>query len=190
MFPSTPTIRAGSPRFFAELLGGRALPFPAVIDGSWVALAGDERGTMIEIYPRGTELHAGRRRGTARTGVAGRAAPPQRDAHGDRHRTGPRPRSARSRRAKAGPPNIACAAAAFGVIELCGRGLPDGRGADRRRCSAEYLDAITIENWETMLGMRSDSRRGASDGNRHSLALMRVIGSSGLRSRRPSSGSG
>ncbi|MFC7498328.1 hypothetical protein ACFQRC_03735 [Enterovirga sp. GCM10030262] len=42
---------------FAEIWGGVALPFPSVIDGSWVALAGDERGTMIEVYPRGTELH-------------------------------------------------------------------------------------------------------------------------------------
>jgi len=33
------------------------LPFPAVTDGSWAALAGDERGTLIEVYPRGTELH-------------------------------------------------------------------------------------------------------------------------------------
>lgn len=43
--------------FIAELWGGEALPFPSVIDGSWVALAGDDRGTMIEFYPRGTELH-------------------------------------------------------------------------------------------------------------------------------------
>ncbi len=43
--------------FFAEIWGGEALPFPAVIDGSWAALAGDDRGTMIEVYPRGTEIH-------------------------------------------------------------------------------------------------------------------------------------
>ena len=31
---------------FAEIWGGVALPFPSVIDGSWVALAGDERGRL------------------------------------------------------------------------------------------------------------------------------------------------
>lgn len=41
---------------FAELWGGIATPFPPVISGSWIALAGDDRNTMIEVYPRGTEL--------------------------------------------------------------------------------------------------------------------------------------
>lgn len=40
----------------AELFGGRAAPFPPVAQGSWVALAGDERNTLVEVYPRGTEL--------------------------------------------------------------------------------------------------------------------------------------
>ena len=40
----------------AELWDGQATPFPPVIEGSWVALAGDERNTVIEVYPRGTEL--------------------------------------------------------------------------------------------------------------------------------------
>lgn len=41
----------------AELMGGRAAPFPPVAEGSWFALADDGRGSMIEVYPRGTELH-------------------------------------------------------------------------------------------------------------------------------------
>ena len=40
----------------AELWGGRAIPFPPVMAGSWVALAGDERNSSVEIYPRGCEL--------------------------------------------------------------------------------------------------------------------------------------
>jgi len=35
----------------AELWGGVATPFPQVIVGSWVALAGDARNTMVEIHP-------------------------------------------------------------------------------------------------------------------------------------------
>jgi hypothetical protein len=46
-------------RLVAELWGGRAYPFPPVADGSWIAMAGDERGSAIEVYPLGTELHEG-----------------------------------------------------------------------------------------------------------------------------------
>ena len=54
------SIDADDPRLvaevLAELLGGEALPFPAVYD-AWAAVAGDERATLIEVYPRGTILH-------------------------------------------------------------------------------------------------------------------------------------
>lgn len=41
----------------AELFGsGKAVPFPPVAKGSWVALALDERNTTVEVYPRGTVL--------------------------------------------------------------------------------------------------------------------------------------
>jgi len=41
----------------AELWEGEAFPFPPVIEGSWIAMAGDARNTAVEVYPRGTELH-------------------------------------------------------------------------------------------------------------------------------------
>lgn len=54
------SIDADNPQHVAEVLaelwGGQATPFPPVIAGSWVAMAGDERNTTIEVYPRGTEL--------------------------------------------------------------------------------------------------------------------------------------
>jgi hypothetical protein len=43
-------------RVLAELLGGEAMPLPPTAEG-WLAAAGDERGTMVEIYARGTILH-------------------------------------------------------------------------------------------------------------------------------------
>jgi len=46
-------------RLVAELWGGRAYPFPPVAQGSWIAMAGDDRGSAIEVYPLGTELHQG-----------------------------------------------------------------------------------------------------------------------------------
>jgi hypothetical protein len=40
----------------AELWGGKAAPFHAVVEGAWAARAGDARGSMVEVYPRGTRL--------------------------------------------------------------------------------------------------------------------------------------
>jgi hypothetical protein len=54
------SIAAHDPRrvaeVIAELWDGQAKPFPPISDGSWIALAGDERGTAIEVYPLGTVL--------------------------------------------------------------------------------------------------------------------------------------
>jgi len=54
------SIDADDPRHVAEVLAelwdGEALPFPPVLKGSWVAMAGDDRNTTVEIYPRGAEL--------------------------------------------------------------------------------------------------------------------------------------
>lgn len=54
------SIDADDPRHvagvLAELWGGQAAPFPPVIAGSWVAMAGDDRASLVEVYPRGTEL--------------------------------------------------------------------------------------------------------------------------------------
>lgn len=57
------SIDAENPRLVAQvlarLMGGKATPFPAVTDGSWVAHGGDDRNTLIEVYPRGTLLVEG-----------------------------------------------------------------------------------------------------------------------------------
>lgn len=54
------SIAAHDPRHVAEVIAefwrGEALPFPPVTPGSWIALAGDERGTAIEVYPIDTVL--------------------------------------------------------------------------------------------------------------------------------------
>ena len=42
----------------AEIWGGKAVPFP-IYPGSYVVLTMDEHGTLIEIYPTGTELIPG-----------------------------------------------------------------------------------------------------------------------------------
>jgi hypothetical protein len=49
------SIAAHDPRHvaqvMAELWGGEAFPFPPVAQGSWIAVAGDDRGTAMEVYP-------------------------------------------------------------------------------------------------------------------------------------------
>jgi hypothetical protein len=50
------SIAADDPKrtatMLAELWGGQAFPFPMVSKGSWVAHAGDDRRSTIEVYPR------------------------------------------------------------------------------------------------------------------------------------------
>jgi len=49
------SISARDPRHvagvIAELMGGRAFPFPGAIPDSFIAVTGDKHGTMIEVYP-------------------------------------------------------------------------------------------------------------------------------------------
>ncbi|MBD2678269.1 MULTISPECIES: hypothetical protein [Nostoc] len=56
------SIAANNPRHVAEvlakLLGGKVAPFTPH-PGSYVAVAMDEQGTLIEVYPLGTELIPG-----------------------------------------------------------------------------------------------------------------------------------
>ena len=50
------SIAADDPKrtamMFAELWKGEAFPFPMVSTGSWVAHAGDDRRSTLEVYPR------------------------------------------------------------------------------------------------------------------------------------------
>jgi hypothetical protein len=43
----------------AELMNGRAYPFPGSIANSFMAVSGDAHGTMIEVYPETLVLKAG-----------------------------------------------------------------------------------------------------------------------------------
>lgn len=149
------SIEADDPRrlaeVIAELWGGAAAPFPSVADGSWVALSGDERGTIVEIYPRGTELHA----------VAG-----DQDATGLRGE--PRRHNATHfamatslseaevfaiARREGWPAKYRKRGGAFGVIEIFAEGcqMIEVLTEDMQR---EYVGAITIPNWMAMLAMQ------------------------------------
>lgn len=146
------SIDADDPRHvaavLAELLGGEALPFPPVSHGSWMALARDDRGSSVEVYPRGTQLEiaegdadavgmaSGRQVGTAThfamaTDLSKEAvlALAEREAWPAKYR-------------KRG--------GIFGVIELWieGRQMVEVLTPDMQ---GEYRAAMTIDNWKRFL---------------------------------------
>jgi len=45
----------------AELMNGRCYPFPGGVADSFMAVSGDENGSMIEVYPEGVTLVPGTR---------------------------------------------------------------------------------------------------------------------------------
>lgn len=45
----------------AELMNGRCYPFPGGVADSFMAVSGDEHGSMIEVYPEGVTLVPGTR---------------------------------------------------------------------------------------------------------------------------------
>ena len=147
------SLEADDPRnvamVLAEIMGGEALPFPPVIDGSWVAFAGDDHGTMIEIYPRGTEIHP-----TA-MGAEGKMSAQRR--HNATHIAVGTQLSAdlvfaickregwRAEYFRRG--------GVFGLIEIF---VEDCQMIEvlTPEMQQEYLDVVTIDNWKAMLAAR------------------------------------
>jgi hypothetical protein len=146
------SIEADDPRrvatVLAEIFGGAAAPFPPVAEGSWVALAGDARGTMIEVYPRGTELHIGEGEADA-FGIQG-----PRRLNGGVHVAMATELDIEQVFAIAGrehwPVKYCKRGGKFGVIELWVEGcqMVEVLTPEMQR---EYLASITIENWNRML---------------------------------------
>lgn len=146
------SIEADNPQrmaqFFAEIWDGAALPFPSVTPGSWAAHSGDERATMIEIYPRGTEIHASegdhdavglrvapRRHSATHMAIGTKKSETEIRAICDRYGF-----SAKYRRR----------GGVFGVIEIFAEDcqMIEVLTDEMQR---EYTGAITIENWKMML---------------------------------------
>jgi hypothetical protein len=144
------SIEADDPRrvaeIVAELWGGLAAPFPPVTPGSWVALSGDDRGTLIEFYPRGTELHE------SDDGAVGAAAEPRRfNATHYAMATKLSQDEVLAIAAREGWPAKYCRRGdAFGVIEVWAEGCQLIEVLTEEM-QAEYVGAITIDNWLAML---------------------------------------
>jgi len=145
------SIEADDPRRVAEVVaefwGGVAAPFPAVTPGSWVALSGDDRGSLIEFYPRGTELHESDQGATG----AAAAAPRRFNATHYAMATRLSQDEVLAIAAREGWPAKYCRRGdAFGVIEVWAEGcqLIEVLTGEMQ---AEYVGAVTIDNWLAML---------------------------------------
>ena len=146
------SLEADDPRHvahvFAEILGGAAAPFPPIGDDSWVALAGDDRGTMIEVYPRGTEMHLAPGDADA-IGIA--TEPRRNNATHIAIATQSNMEEIFALAEREGWPVKYCRRGGkFGVIELWVEGcqLVEVLTAEMQR---EYLETVTIPNWERMI---------------------------------------
>ncbi len=146
------SIEADDPRHvatvLAEIFGGAAAPFPPVAHGSWVALAGDDRGTMIEVYPRGTELHIAEGGGDA---FALQGPRRRNNAVHLAMATGFEMDRIFAIAEREGWPVKYCKRGGkFGVIELWIEGcqLVEVLTPAMQR---EYLDTVSIDNWNRML---------------------------------------
>jgi hypothetical protein len=143
----------------AELWRGKAYPFPPVGIGSWVAMAGDDRNTTFEFYPRGTELHQGEEDGQAMPVSA------DRPRHGPSHAALATPLSVEEVRAVAdryGAPSKLCVRGGlFGVVEVWIEGsfLIEVLTPDMQR---QYLEHITPANWERMLAAGAPAHAAAA----------------------------
>ncbi len=73
------SIAADDPKrtatMLAELWRGEALPFPMLGKGSWIAHAGDDRRSTIEVYPRDMALYPAERFGDLRPESVSRYVP-------------------------------------------------------------------------------------------------------------------
>lgn len=156
------SIDARDPRHvaevLAELLGGRATPFPPVADGSWLAHAGDDRNTMVEVYPRGTQLVEAPGDADA-LGVPGDGALSATHFAMGTRRTQAQVFAIAMR--EGWPAKYRKRGGAFGVIELWIEGnrmvevLTD-------RMQQEYLDAMRLDAWQNMLAHGDERHRVAA----------------------------
>ncbi len=143
------SIAAEQPQHVAEVIAelwcGRAFPFPP-FKGSWIAFAGDDRGSAIEVYPSQRELVPGADEVKMR---ANPELPPRSATHiaiatpldeADVHRIG----------AREGWTVMTCNRGPFRVVELWieNNVLAEVLTSEMQQ---EYLGSMTPANWQTMI---------------------------------------
>jgi hypothetical protein len=146
------SISADDPKrtatMLAELWRGEAFPFPMVGKGSWVAHAGDDRRSTVEVYPRDMALYPTERAGQERYELVSR--------HGPFHAAVATPlgiEEVEEIGRRYGCHTSQCNRGPFRVIEfwvdnclMLEMLTPE--------MQAEYQRSITAENWRAMLAQR------------------------------------
>lgn len=150
------SIAADDPRHvasvIAEFWGGEALPFPPVCDGAWIALAGDDRGTAIEVYPADIVLREAEGDADARGEPASPAAfTPTHAAIATRLS---REACLAIAKREAWPAKYRCRGGLFGVIEMWieGRQMIEVLTPEMQ---SEYQSLMTINGWKRALAARA-----------------------------------
>ncbi|MGH8446693.1 MAG: hypothetical protein ACREVL_15590 [Solimonas sp.] len=149
------SIAANDPQHVAqvitELWGGEAFPFPPISDNGWIALAGDERGTALEVYPADITLREveGDADAIGAKGVPAAYTP----THAAIATRLDQDEVLAIARREGWPAKYRNRGGLFGVIELWieGRQMMEVLTPPMQ---AEYCSSITINNWRQMLGAR------------------------------------
>lgn len=150
------SIDAADPRHVAEVLvelfgtNGAVTPFPPVAEGSWLAMAGDDRNTMVEVYPRGTQLFEAEGEADAFGTIVPQDGPNRGSTHFAMASVLEQDAILTIARREGWPAKYCNRGGMFGVIELWIEG-------DRMvevltpQMQAEYLDTMRIEKWQGFL---------------------------------------
>jgi hypothetical protein len=143
------SISADNPKrtatMLAELWRGEAFPFPMVGQGSWVAFAGDDRGSTVEVYPRDLAFYPADGQGEQRREAVSR--------HGAFHAAVATPLSIEEVEEvgrRYGCHTSLCRRGAFSVIEFW---VDNALMLEMLtpEMQQEYLRAATIDGWRVML---------------------------------------
>ena len=131
----------------AELWQGVATPFPAVIENSWIAMAGDERNSAIEVYPAGTELVQGEGEAGGHGVIGGNG---KGSSMHFAMATDKSIEQVKAIAAREGWPAKVCSRGPFRVIEFWIEGT---RMIEvlTPEMQAEYLASFTVKNWQGFL---------------------------------------
>jgi hypothetical protein len=149
------SIAAENPRHVAEVIaefwGGEAFRFPPVSDDGWIAVAGDDRGTAMEVYPLRTVLRESEGDADAHGAQEGRDRFTA--THAALATNLDRDRVLAIAQREGWPAKYRKRGDVFGVIELWieGRQMVEVLTPEMQR---EYLASMSIANWRRMAAAR------------------------------------
>lgn len=146
------SIAASDPKHvaavIAELWGGEALPFPPISTDGWIALAGDDRGTGLEVYP--ADIVLAETPGDADAQGVKAASPGLSPTHAAIATAMDREQVLALAKREGWPAKYRMRGEMFGVIEMWieGRQMLEVLTPEMQ---AQYVSSMSISNWKRML---------------------------------------